>query len=121
MRRNNCTNFVFSSSCSTYGKSEKVPIREDHSQIPISPYGTRGWNLAKRIAISVFLNGKRFFVQPTLIFSFASKMSSVDHIADLSFARVALGLAGHPQGGAPTALRNLVTISIPFPGYVLIY
>ncbi|MDH3349769.1 MAG: UDP-glucose 4-epimerase GalE, partial [Desulfobulbaceae bacterium] len=35
-----CTNFVFSSSCSTYGKPEKVPIREDHPQKPISPYGT---------------------------------------------------------------------------------
>ena len=40
MRRNNCTSFVFSSSCSTYGKPEKVPIRENHPQKPISPYGT---------------------------------------------------------------------------------
>lgn len=31
--------FVFSSSCSTYGIPNKVPIPEDHIQQPISPYG----------------------------------------------------------------------------------
>ena len=40
MRRNGCRNFVFSSSCSTYGKPDQVPIREDHPRKPISPYGT---------------------------------------------------------------------------------
>ncbi|MDH4318258.1 MAG: UDP-glucose 4-epimerase GalE, partial [Desulfobulbaceae bacterium] len=40
MRRNGCANFVFSSSCSTYGKPDRVPIREDHPRKPISPYGT---------------------------------------------------------------------------------
>lgn len=33
------TTIVFSSSCATYGKPISLPIREDHPQHPISPYG----------------------------------------------------------------------------------
>ncbi len=32
-------NFVFSSTCATYGVPVKLPLTEDHSQIPINPYG----------------------------------------------------------------------------------
>ncbi|WP_414588730.1 UDP-glucose 4-epimerase GalE [Scytonema sp. PCC 10023] len=32
-------NFVFSSTCATYGVPEVVPIPEDHPQNPINPYG----------------------------------------------------------------------------------
>ncbi len=32
-------NFVFSSTCATYGVPTKVPIPEDHPQNPINPYG----------------------------------------------------------------------------------
>jgi len=32
--------FVFSSTCATYGVPEEVPIPEDHPQKPINPYGT---------------------------------------------------------------------------------
>ena len=39
MRRNGCKNIVFSSSCATYGIPERVPIPEDHRQLPINPYG----------------------------------------------------------------------------------
>jgi UDP-arabinose 4-epimerase len=31
--------FVFSSSCATYGVPQHLPITEDHSQVPINPYG----------------------------------------------------------------------------------
>ena len=31
---------VFSSSCAVYGVPESMPIREDHAQDPINPYGT---------------------------------------------------------------------------------
>lgn len=31
--------FIFSSTCATYGIPESVPIREDHPQRPINPYG----------------------------------------------------------------------------------
>jgi UDP-glucose 4-epimerase len=31
--------FVFSSTCSTYGDPETTPIREDHPQRPVNPYG----------------------------------------------------------------------------------
>jgi len=39
MRRHNVNQFIFSSSCATYGIPRKIPIPEDHSQIPINPYG----------------------------------------------------------------------------------
>ena len=32
--------FVFSSSCATYGIPHSVPIREDHQQDPVNPYGS---------------------------------------------------------------------------------
>jgi UDP-arabinose 4-epimerase len=33
------SHLVFSSSCSTYGTPRELPIREDHPQEPLSPYG----------------------------------------------------------------------------------
>jgi UDP-arabinose 4-epimerase len=38
-RAANVENFVFSSSCATYGVPIALPIAEDHPQQPISPYG----------------------------------------------------------------------------------
>lgn len=35
----NCTNFVFSSTCATYGEPEELPLTEDQPQQPMSPYG----------------------------------------------------------------------------------
>ncbi len=31
--------FVFSSTCATYGVPQKLPLTEDHPQLPINPYG----------------------------------------------------------------------------------
>jgi UDP-glucose-4-epimerase GalE len=39
MRRQGISKFVFSSSCSTYGVPDRVPIFEDSPQRPVSPYG----------------------------------------------------------------------------------
>jgi UDP-arabinose 4-epimerase len=39
MRDCGVKNIVFSSSCATYGNPESLPIREDHPQRPVSPYG----------------------------------------------------------------------------------
>jgi UDP-glucose 4-epimerase len=39
MRKHGLRRFVFSSSCSTYGEPEHVPIAETHPQRPINPYG----------------------------------------------------------------------------------
>lgn len=39
MRRHQCECIVFSSSCATYGRPERIPIDEEHRQAPISPYG----------------------------------------------------------------------------------
>lgn len=32
--------FVFSSTCATYGVPQQIPLTEDHPQAPINPYGT---------------------------------------------------------------------------------
>lgn len=39
MRQNDCPRIIFSSSCSTYGKPDKLPIDENTPVDPISPYG----------------------------------------------------------------------------------
>ena len=39
MRDYNINNFIFSSTCATYGEPEQIPIPEDHKQAPINPYG----------------------------------------------------------------------------------
>ena len=39
MNEFNCSNIIFSSTCSTYGIPEKLPITETHAQSPINPYG----------------------------------------------------------------------------------
>jgi UDP-glucose 4-epimerase len=39
MKQSGVKFLIFSSSCATYGVPQNVPIREDHSQNPISPYG----------------------------------------------------------------------------------
>jgi len=39
MREFNVNKIIFSSTCSTYGKPTKIPITEDHHQIPQNPYG----------------------------------------------------------------------------------
>jgi len=39
MVENKVPNFIFSSSCATYGEPVEIPICEDHPQNPINPYG----------------------------------------------------------------------------------
>ena len=39
MVEKNVNNFIFSSSCATYGEPVEIPITEHHSQNPINPYG----------------------------------------------------------------------------------
>ncbi len=39
MVRHNVRNFVFSSTCATYGNPQYIPMDEKHPQLPINPYG----------------------------------------------------------------------------------
>jgi UDP-glucose 4-epimerase len=39
MTQHKVTNFIFSSTCATYGNPNSIPITEDHAQNPINPYG----------------------------------------------------------------------------------
>jgi UDP-arabinose 4-epimerase len=42
-------NFVFSSTCATYGNPQRLPLREDHPQAPVNPYG------ASKLAVEMIL------------------------------------------------------------------
>jgi len=39
MVEHNVTNFIFSSTCATFGEPEYIPVDENHPQKPLSPYG----------------------------------------------------------------------------------
>ncbi len=39
MRDNGIKQFIFSSTCATYGEPQHIPMTEDHQQAPINPYG----------------------------------------------------------------------------------
>ena len=39
MRDQGVDKFIFSSTCATYGVPQAIPLREDHPQNPINPYG----------------------------------------------------------------------------------
>lgn len=39
MKRHDCRQFIFSSTCATYGNPRYLPIDEQHPQNPINPYG----------------------------------------------------------------------------------
>jgi UDP-glucose 4-epimerase len=48
MLEENVKQFVFSSTCATYGEPKEIPITEDHPQNPINPYG-RGKLMVEQI------------------------------------------------------------------------
>ncbi|MCL5776871.1 UDP-glucose 4-epimerase GalE [Limibaculum sp. FT325] len=39
MRKTDCNNLIFSSTCAIYGKPDKLPIDEGAPKVPINPYG----------------------------------------------------------------------------------
>jgi UDP-glucose-4-epimerase GalE len=39
MQRHQCQQFIFSSTCATYGEPQRVPMDETHPQKPVNPYG----------------------------------------------------------------------------------
>ncbi len=39
MVENKIVPFIFSSSCATYGEPFKIPLTEEHPQVPVNPYG----------------------------------------------------------------------------------
>ena len=39
MKRHGCRQFIFSSTCATYGNPQSIPMDEEHPQLPINPYG----------------------------------------------------------------------------------
>lgn len=50
MRRNAIAQFVFSSSCATYGIPSELPITEEMAQNPINPYGYTKWVVERMLA-----------------------------------------------------------------------
>lgn len=47
MRKNNCNNFIFSSTAAVYGTPKQLPITEDHPKNPESPYGESKYMVEK--------------------------------------------------------------------------
>lgn len=47
MLKHNCSYFIFSSTCATYGDPEYVPMDEKHPQKPINPYGSSKYFLER--------------------------------------------------------------------------
>ncbi|MEM1297567.1 MAG: UDP-glucose 4-epimerase GalE, partial [Verrucomicrobiota bacterium] len=45
MQRHGCSNFIFSSTCASYGNPVRIPMDETHPQDPINPYGKSKWFL----------------------------------------------------------------------------
>jgi UDP-glucose-4-epimerase GalE len=50
MRAAGIGNFIFSSSCATYGVPERIPIDESAPQSPINPYGWTKWMVERMLA-----------------------------------------------------------------------
>ena len=50
MRSNRVTQIVFSSTCSTYGVLQRIPITEEHPQAPINPYGASKLMIERMLA-----------------------------------------------------------------------
>jgi len=50
MIENHVLNFIFSSTCATYGIPQKIPIEENAKQIPINPYGNTKLAIEKLLA-----------------------------------------------------------------------
>ena len=55
--RNHVDNFIFASSAAVYGHPVKLPIREDHQLVPISPYG-KSKLIAERYVSSYMYSNK---------------------------------------------------------------
>ena len=47
MRRHGCAQFIFSSTCATYGNPVSMPMDETHPQNPVNPYGASKWMLER--------------------------------------------------------------------------
>jgi len=60
MRDHGVKNFVFSSSCATYGNPQYVPMDENHPQNPINPYGDSKFICEKMMSAYSHAHGLRF-------------------------------------------------------------
>jgi len=60
MRAANIKDLVFSSSCATYGEPQKLPLVEDHPQLPISPYGKTKLHMEHMLADYARAYGLRY-------------------------------------------------------------
>jgi len=59
-RLNEIRNFVFSSTCATYGIPDQLPIREDASQHPVNPYGASKLMVERMLADYEVAYGLRY-------------------------------------------------------------
>ena len=62
MERHGCGQFIFSSTCATYGNPVRVPMDETHPQAPINPYGMSKLMLERVLADAVEACGIRHVI-----------------------------------------------------------
>ena len=60
MRAAGIRDLVFSSSCATYGEPQRLPLAEDHPQLPISPYGKTKLHMEHMLADYARAYGMRY-------------------------------------------------------------
>jgi UDP-glucose 4-epimerase len=60
MRAAGIKDLVFSSSCATYGEPQRLPLVEDHPQLPISPYGKTKLHMEHMLADYARAYGMRY-------------------------------------------------------------
>jgi UDP-glucose 4-epimerase len=62
MLKNNVKNFIFSSTCATYGNPIYVPIDEKHPQNPINPYGASKYMIERIIKDYSYAYGLKYMI-----------------------------------------------------------
>ena len=60
MRAAGVRDLVFSSTCATYGEPQRIPLTEDHPQLPISPYGKTKLHMEHMLADYARAYGLRY-------------------------------------------------------------
>jgi len=60
VRDHNVPYFIFSSTCATYGIPQVLPLREDHPQHPINPYGASKLMIERMLQDFDYAHGLRF-------------------------------------------------------------
>lgn len=106
--RNHVDNFIFASSAAVYGHPVKLPIREDHQLVPISPYG-KSKLIAER-HVSSYMNSNKIRNTMSLrIFNVYGEQGNISVMTKFA-KRISNGLAPIIYGDG-TQKRDFISIN----------